>query len=80
VLFGLLLGGATAIGRDIMDDSFHTTEELEDGLGLPIVGIIPLSADASDVVGILNDRRSFVSEAYRSLRTALRRECGKERP
>ena len=69
--FGLMLGGAAAFGREFFDNSFHTPEEVEDGLGLPLLGIIPVSDEVADLEKVLNDHRSAAGEAYRSLRTAL---------
>jgi polysaccharide biosynthesis transport protein len=69
--FGLMLGGAAAFGREIFDSSYRSPEDLEEGLGLPLLGIIPRSDETADLDKILNDHRSAVTEAYRSLRTAL---------
>ena len=68
---GLALGCVAAFGREFFDDSFHAPEDLEDGLGLPLLGVIPLSNEATDIERILDDHRSPQNEAYRSLRAAL---------
>ena len=71
LMIGLLLGAAGAFGREQLDDTFKSPEELEDSLGVPLLGIIP-QADATDLhERSLVDPRSAVNEAYRSLRTAL---------
>ncbi|MFW6028202.1 MAG: GumC family protein, partial [bacterium] len=69
--FGLMLGGVAAFGREFFDNSFHSPEDLEDGLGMPLLGIIPISDEVADLDKVLNDHRSAAGEAYRSLRTAL---------
>jgi polysaccharide biosynthesis transport protein len=69
--FGLMLGGAAAFGRELLDSSYSGPEDLEEQLGLPLLGVIPLVDEVSDLDKIFNDQRSAATEAYRSLRTAL---------
>jgi polysaccharide biosynthesis transport protein len=69
--FGLVLGGAAAFGREYFDNSFQTPEDLEDGLGLPLLGIIPACDDIASLGKTLDHPRSAPGEAFRSLRTAL---------
>lgn len=71
LVIGLMLGGATAVGRELLDNSIRTPEDLEDELALPLLGIIPLSRDIGGLEGLLRDHRSPVVEAYRSLRAAV---------
>jgi len=71
LIFGLALGGSAAFIRELFDDAFHMPEELEEGLGLPLLGVIPLSDEVSDLGRILDLQRSPPAEAYRSLRTTL---------
>jgi capsular exopolysaccharide synthesis family protein len=71
LVIGLALGGVAAFGREFFDNSFHVPEDLEEGLGLPLLGVIPLSNEATDIERILDDHRSPQNEAYRSLRAAL---------
>lgn len=71
LFFGLMMGGAAAFGREFLDNSYRSPEDLEEGLGLPILGIIPLSDEVSDLDKVFSDQRSSPAEAYRSLRTAL---------
>jgi polysaccharide biosynthesis transport protein len=68
---GLALGGAAAFGREFLDNSFRTPEELEEDLGLPLLGIIPFSNDITGFGKVLDHHRSPPVEAYRSLRAAL---------
>ena len=69
--FGLFCGGVAAFGIEFLDDTFKIPEEVESGLGLPVLGILPKAANAAALTKGLADPRSSHSEAYRSLRTAL---------
>jgi capsular exopolysaccharide synthesis family protein len=71
LVIGLMLGGATAVGRELLDNSIRTPDELEDGLALPLLGIIPVARDIVGLEGLLRDHRSPPVEAYRSLRAAV---------
>lgn len=70
LFFGIVSGGLAAFGRELIDDSFTTPHELEQELGLPILGVIPM-VEESAFNSQIADRRSPLNEAYRSLRTAL---------
>jgi capsular exopolysaccharide synthesis family protein len=67
----LLLAAAGAFAREQFDDTFKSPDELEEGLGLPLLGIIPASRSEEEHAKALTKPQSAVSEAYRSLRTAL---------
>ena len=71
LMLGLLLGAAAAFGREQLDDTFKSPEDLEDSLGVPLLGIIPVARSSAEHTKLLEDPHSAVSEAYRSLRTAL---------
>ena len=71
LMLGLLLGAGAAFGREQLDDTFKSPEDVEDNLGLPLLGVIPLAKSEEEHVKALLDHRSSVTEAYRSLRTAL---------
>lgn len=68
---GLMLGGAAAFAKEHLDDTFKSPEDVEEKLGLPLLGIIPLVNEIKDTAHILDEPHSAVAEAYRSLRTAL---------
>lgn len=70
LMFGALTGSLAAFGREFIDDSFKHPEEVEQELGLPLMGIIP-EVDETKYAEQLADPRSPLNEAYRSLRTAL---------
>jgi succinoglycan biosynthesis transport protein ExoP len=69
--FGLLCGGTAAFGMEFLDDTYKVPEEVEAGLGLPVLGIIPQSQSTEALTKALSNTRSSLSEAYRSLRTAI---------
>jgi capsular exopolysaccharide synthesis family protein len=67
---GLVAALALATLLEILDDTFKAPEEIEDQLGLAVLGVIPFVS--GDIMRLLNDSpRAAISEAYRSLRTAL---------
>lgn len=47
LLAGLLLGLGGAIGRELMDQSIRTPDDLEQDLGLPFLGLLPRGEGAS---------------------------------
>jgi polysaccharide biosynthesis transport protein len=71
LLVGLMVGGAAAFGREYLDHSYRSPEDLEEDLGLPVLGIIPLTDDVSDIKRTFSDQHLPSTEAWRSLRTAL---------
>src|SRR5215207_1038076 len=71
-----LLGAAAFAGvREVLDDTFKTTEDVEEALRLPVLGLAPLVAKAKVERTVFEevsaDFTSAIAEAYRSLRTAL---------
>ncbi len=73
-LIGFLLGIAAIFLREFMDDSIKEADELERITHLPMLGMIPeqKGRSSSDIAQqIIKEPRSQVSEAIRSLRTAL---------
>ena len=69
-LLGLFAAGAAVAGLEILDDTFKSPEEIEDQLGLAVLGLIPKVKE--DIFESLrNSPVSPIREAYRSLRTAL---------
>jgi polysaccharide biosynthesis transport protein len=69
--FGLFCGGLAAFGIEFLDDTFKIPEAIESNLGLSVLGIVPITEDPDAFAEALADPRSALSEAYRSLRTAL---------
>jgi capsular exopolysaccharide synthesis family protein len=68
---GLVAGVGAAFVLERLDDRIRSPEELEQISGLTTLGIIPKVAADTTVEAELADPRSSVSEAYRSLCTAL---------
>ena len=69
-VFGLFAAGAAVAGLEILDDTFKSPEEIEDQLGLAVLGLIPKVKE--DIFESLrNSPVSPICESYRSLRTAL---------
>ena len=79
MIIALFLGFAAAAGAvsiiEILDDTFKTPEDMEEKLGLSVLGITPLYRDPDGkktaLAEVADDPTSPLSEAYRSLRTAL---------
>lgn len=71
LVLGLLLGAAAAFAREQFDDTYKSPEDLEEDLGLPLLGLIPMARDPGEHAKLIQDPRSNLAEAYRSLRTAL---------
>ena len=76
LMLGLLLGAAAAFAREQLDDTFKSPEDLEETLGIPLLGIIPMADTAEEHSTALQEARSHASEAYRSLRTSLQFSTG----
>jgi capsular exopolysaccharide synthesis family protein len=68
LLLGLGAGVSVAYGLERLDDKIRSPEQLEVATGLSTLGIIP---SVPEVDKELADPRSSLSEAYRSLCTAL---------
>jgi succinoglycan biosynthesis transport protein ExoP len=69
-VFGLLGAVAAVAGLEILDDTFKSPGEIEDQLGLAVLGLIPKAKE--DIFETLrNSPVSPICESYRSLRTAL---------
>jgi capsular exopolysaccharide synthesis family protein len=69
--FGLGAGLAAAYVLEHFDDSMRTPEEVEQITGLTTLGVIPKARNEQQVETEIADPRSAISEAYRSLCTAL---------
>jgi capsular exopolysaccharide synthesis family protein len=69
LLLGLVAAGLLIALFELLDDTFKSPEEIEQQLGLAVLGIIPLSDQ--DVVSSIAEASGPVGEAFRSFRTAL---------
>ena len=70
LVIGLFGGALLALLLEHLDDTVKGTSDIEQKLGLAVLGIIPLLRDQTPEQA-LTDARSGFSEAYRSSRTAL---------
>ncbi|VAW85190.1 hypothetical protein MNBD_GAMMA17-1782 [hydrothermal vent metagenome] len=72
---GLFMGTLFAFLREHLDNTFKTTEELEEKLKLPTLGVIPLIKQNKNTVTpqrqVLADSRSQFSENVNNIRTGL---------
>ena len=78
-LLGLALGFGAALALERIDDTVKTPEDLENRVGLSVLGFIPSMAsddveregDVHRGLVVLSDPSSHITEAYRSIRTSL---------
>lgn len=71
LLLGMLVAGAFVYLREVFDDRIREPGDVEQKLGLPLLGLIPMS-DNEDIRDDLAAPKSSVYEAYHSLVTNLR--------
>jgi polysaccharide biosynthesis transport protein len=71
LLAGLAIGLLIAFGLDFLDETFRIPEDVEQELGLAVVGVVPLPKGSGGISADLQDQRSAISESFRSLRTSL---------
>lgn len=77
LMIAIFLGLAGGIGLaflfEHLDDTIKQSDEIEQQLGLPVLGVIPFAraGDAAKLFHENYDTRSHFAEAHRSLRTAL---------
>ncbi len=70
-LLGIGLGVLGALLFEALDETLATPEDIEQKLGLSVLGVVPLLDKDVSPASALADIRSGFSEAYYSLRTAL---------
>ncbi len=72
LIFGLTLGVAVAVLRDLLDNTVKDREMLEELTDVGVVGAIPLDKERRTQPAIAFDRdNSAIAEAFRKLRTNL---------
>ncbi|SMH40815.1 GumC family protein [Mesorhizobium australicum] len=67
---GMMISAAVIYLLELLNNTFVNPDQVEKGLGLPVMGVVPLVDDKS-LQADLADPQSALSEAYRSLRTSL---------
>lgn len=78
-LFNLLLGGLAGLGLGVglalltegLDQAVRTAADLEEQLGLPLLGLAPALRRGASPAEALADARSPMSEAFQAVRMAL---------
>lgn len=81
LVLGLALGMGLAIAREAVDDTVRSPDDIEQKLGLPMLGATPKQAAGNTVkVENLLDVRSMLSESYSSIRAALDYSTANGRP
>lgn len=75
LVLGLMMGGGLALLRDMMDSRLRSTDEIAAALNLPVIGIVPMMSAKLSVSyrgqTVHKEPKSFISEAFRTIRTAL---------
>ena len=66
---GLLAAALIIVVFELFDDTFKSPEEIEEQLGLAVLGMIPVADGV--VLADITKSSSAIAEAFRSLRTAL---------
>lgn len=80
LFFGIGLSGATILAREQLFAKVISPEDVKEMLGLPLLGTIPFWREHDDLLELLSDPKSPVSEAYNSVRSALSLSSGKGFP
>ena len=70
-LLGLGVGVLVALLIEALDETLATPDDVEQKLGLPVLGVVPLLGKEEPALAALANIRSGFAEAYYSLRTAL---------
>ena len=70
LVVGILLAAIGVTLRHQLDDAVHIPEDINNKLGIPLLGVIP-SLPQESLLEALNDPKSLVSEGYSSMRSAL---------
>ncbi len=70
IIFGLALAGGLAILRETLDDRIRTLDDVENKIGLPLIGHTPF-VDERDIESEGTNRFSALMEAYASIRSTI---------
>lgn len=75
VIVGLLGGAGIAFFLEYVDNTFKRPEDVEEKLGLPLLGVVPSykKADPDERLETIThtDQKAAISETYRALRTSI---------
>lgn len=70
LVFGIALAGGLAVLRETLDDRIRSLEDVEERIGLPLLGHTPF-VEESDIEAAGTNRFSALIEAYSSIRAAV---------
>ena len=70
LVFGVALAAALAVLRETLDDRVRSFEEVEEKIGLPLLGHTPF-VDENDILADESNRFSALMEAYASIRSTI---------
>lgn len=71
MILALIAAAGTIFFIELMNNKFMTPDQVENELNIPILGVIPHFKGDNPAMTDLNSPTSAISEAFRSLRTAL---------
>jgi capsular exopolysaccharide synthesis family protein len=71
VLAGLVVSVAAILALDQIDESLRDPSQVNHALQLPLLGTVPDAEEVDDIVGLLQDAKTELSEAYISIRSHL---------
>jgi capsular exopolysaccharide synthesis family protein len=70
LVFGIALAGVLAVLRETLDDRIRSLDEVEEKIGLPLLGHTP-HVESRDIETLATNRFSALMEAYSSIRAAI---------
>lgn len=70
LVFGVAIAGGLAVLRETFDDRIHSLDDVEDKVGLPLLGHTPF-VESRDLEQEGTNRFSALMEAYASIRSAI---------
>lgn len=72
VLVGLMVGVGIAALQEALDDTLHTSEDVEKELSLPMLGVVSLISTPEDRSMLHTSTMSSVAEAFRMVRSNIK--------
>jgi capsular exopolysaccharide synthesis family protein len=70
LVFGVAFAAGLAVLRETLDDRIRSVEDVEEKIGLPLLGFTP-HVNEPDLDGAENDQFSALMEAYSSIRASI---------
>jgi tyrosine-protein kinase Etk/Wzc len=72
VLVGLMIGVGIAALQEALDDTLHTSEDVEKELNLPMLGVVSLISTPEDRSMLHSSSMSSIAEAFRMVRSNIK--------